>query len=147
MKRTQTNTKLEHLTKTFDGLAAIDDLSLGVDDGEFFVLLGPTGAGKTTTLRCLAGLEREHEGKIYIGGNDVTEWSPASRDVAMVFQQYSLYPHFSVRENLEFSLKSKIRNVPSAERAPRTANAPCVLVHTVKVPSEFQLAVPLWGSM
>ena len=83
---------LEGLSKVFDGLVAVDDLSLEIADGEFYVLLGPTGAGKTTTLRCLSGLERDHEGRVSIGGTDVTEWSPANRDVAMVFQQYSLYP-------------------------------------------------------
>jgi len=119
--------RFDNLGKTFDGLVAVDDLNLEINDGEFYVLLGPTGAGKTTTLRCLSGLERTHEGRIFIGGADVTEWSPASRDVAMVFQQYSLYPHFTVRENLEFSLKSKIRNVAPEERSRRVEQAATTL--------------------
>ncbi len=118
---------LEGLSKVFDGLVAVDDLSLEIADGEFYVLLGPTGAGKTTTLRCLSGLERDHEGRVSIGGTDVTEWSPANRDVAMVFQQYSLYPHFTVRENLEFSLKSRFRAVAPEERSRRVERAAATL--------------------
>jgi len=83
------------------------------------VLLGPTGAGKTTSLRCLSGLESKHEGQVFIAGNNVTDWDPASRDVAVVFQQYSLYPHYTVRENLEFPLKSRIRTVAPEERNKR----------------------------
>ena len=108
--------RFENLTKTFDGLVAVDHLNLSIKDGEFYVLLGPTGAGKTTSLRCLSGLDRQHDGKIYIGDDEVTDWAPANRDVAMVFQQYSLYPNFTVRQNLEFPLKSKIRNISQEER-------------------------------
>jgi multiple sugar transport system ATP-binding protein len=104
------------VSKDFDGLMAVDNLSLEVRDQEFYVLLGPTGAGKTTSLRCMSGLESKHEGQVFIAGNDVTDWSPASRDVAMVFQQYSLYPHYTVRENLEFPLKSRIRTIAPEER-------------------------------
>jgi len=100
---------LENLKKTFGEVTALQDLNLEIRDGEFFVLLGPTGAGKTTTLRCIAGLERPDRGNIYIDGENVVSWGPAERDVALVFQYYSLYPHYSVRQNLEFPLKSKIR--------------------------------------
>jgi multiple sugar transport system ATP-binding protein len=86
-----------------------------IPDGSFVVLLGPTGAGKTTTLRLISGLEEMDAGSISIGGRNVTGETPAQRDVAMVFQQYSLYPHLTVRENLEFPLKSPILNTPPDE--------------------------------
>jgi multiple sugar transport system ATP-binding protein len=106
---------LENLSKAFKGVSALSDLSLSVNDQEFFVLLGPTGAGKTTTLRCIAGLERPDRGAIQIDANDVGAWSAAQRDVALVFQHYSLYPHYTVRENLAFPLQSKLRNMPAHE--------------------------------
>ena len=108
--------RLESVTKKYDGVIAVDDLTLEIQDQEFYVLLGPTGAGKTTTLRCLSGLESAHEGQVFIDNRDVTGWSPANRDVAMVFQQYSLYPNYTVRENLSFPLKSSIRNIAPEER-------------------------------
>ena len=82
-----------------------------IADGEFFVLLGETGAGKTTTLRLIAGLEKPTAARCFIDGVDVADWGAAERDVALVLQQYSLYPRYTVRENLEFPLKSKIRRV------------------------------------
>ncbi len=100
---------LEKVTKRFDSVTALSALSLTVKDGEFVVLLGPTGAGKTTTLRLVSGLEIPEEGRITIGGVDVTGLTPAARDTAMVFQQYSLYPHYSVFENLAFPLRSPLR--------------------------------------
>jgi multiple sugar transport system ATP-binding protein len=100
---------LRAVTKIFRDTAAVDRLDLTVKDGEFVVLLGPTGAGKTTTLRLVAGLERADEGSVHIGGRDVTALEPAARDVAFVFQQYSLYPHLSVYENLAFPLRSPTR--------------------------------------
>ena len=84
---------LDTVTKRFGATTAIDAMSLDVADGEFVVLLGPTGAGKTTTLRLFAGLETPEHGRVAIGGQDVTALEPARRDVAFVFQQYSLYPH------------------------------------------------------
>ncbi len=107
--------RFENVTKEFDGLVAVDNLNLSIKDGEFYVLLGPTGAGKTTSLRCLSGLDRGHEGKIFIDDVEVSDWAPANRDTAMVFQQYSLYPHYTVRQNLEFPLKSKIRKLSTEE--------------------------------
>ncbi len=104
--------RLEGVTKTFGSVTAINKLNLDIKSGEFFVLLGPTGAGKTTTLRCVSGLEKQNEGTIYIDDVNVNSIDPANRDVAFVFQYYSLYPHYTVRENLEFPLKPKIRKMP-----------------------------------
>ncbi len=109
--------RLEGVTKRFGADVALDDVSLTVPDGAFVVLLGPTGAGKTTTLRVVAGLERADAGSVHIGGRDVSRETPAQRDVAMVFQQYSLYPHLTVRENLAFPLRSPLRPRPEAEIA------------------------------
>ena len=94
---------------------AVRDLSLDIADGELMVLLGPTGAGKTTALRTIAGLERPDAGRVSIGGRDVTAEPPAVRDVAFVFQQYSLYPHLTVYDNLAFPLRSPARRLPEDE--------------------------------
>src|SRR5882672_2790285 len=104
--------RLDGVTKRFGDVAAIDDLSLDIADGELLVLLGPTGAGKTTTLRMVAGLERPDAGRVEIGGEDVSIEPPAVRDVAFVFQQYSLYPHLTVYDNLAFPLRSPARRLP-----------------------------------
>ncbi len=104
--------ELRNITKSFDKDIGLEKVSLKINDGEFVVLLGPTGAGKTTTLRLIAGLEKPDSGEIWIDGRNVVNDSPAQRDVAMVFQQYSLYPHLTVRENLEFPLKSPILKTP-----------------------------------
>jgi multiple sugar transport system ATP-binding protein len=106
---------LSCISKRFGKVEAVSRLSLAVGDGEFLVLLGPTGAGKTTTLRLIAGLEAPDEGSVAIGGRDMTRIPPAERDVTFVFQQYSLYPHLSVYDNLAFPLRSPIRRVPEAE--------------------------------
>ena len=113
--------QLKNVTKTFGNQTALKNLDLDIADGEFFVLLGETGAGKTTTLRLIAGLDKPTEGSIFIDGVDVAEHGPAERDVALVLQQYSLYPRYTVRENLEFPLKPKIRRVEPAEIAERVA--------------------------
>ena len=115
--------ELRNINKKFRRHTALDDLSLDVGDGEFFVLLGPTGAGKTTTLRLIAGLEAADSGSILIAGEDVGQWSAAERDVALVFQYYSLYPHYTVRQNLEFPLKSRHRRLGAGEVAARVARA------------------------
>jgi multiple sugar transport system ATP-binding protein len=107
--------KLVSLTKTFDEITAVDDMNIEIKDREFFVLLGPTGAGKTTTLRLVAGLEKQENGDVYLDNVRVNELSPAMRDVAFVFQYYTLYPHYTVRENLEFPLKSRMRRYPKQE--------------------------------
>jgi multiple sugar transport system ATP-binding protein len=100
--------------KRFGAVAAVRGLSLTIADGEFVVLLGPTGAGKTTTLRLIAGLERPDAGCVVIRGRDVTRDVPAERDVAFVFQQYSLYPHLTVYNNLAFPLRSPARRMDEA---------------------------------
>jgi len=97
--------KIENVTKKFGGVIAVNDLSLDIKEGEFMVFLGPSGCGKTTILRIIAGLESPTEGKIYIGDKDVTDLRPKQRNVAMVFQSYSLYPHMSTYENIAFPLK------------------------------------------
>src|SRR5437867_9964351 len=98
--------ELDHVSKTFSGgVTAVDDVSVTVRDGDFMVLVGPSGCGKSTLLRMIAGLEDVTAGSILIDGRDVTELPPRSRDIAMVFQNYALYPHMSVRENLGYGLK------------------------------------------
>ena len=102
---------LDGVSKRFGSAQAVADLSLTVEDGGFFVLLGPTGAGKTTVLRMAAGLERPDSGQVRIAGHDVTRAPPAARDVVFVFQQYSLYPHLSVFDNLAFPLRAPGRRL------------------------------------
>ncbi|RWB23693.1 MAG: ABC transporter ATP-binding protein [Mesorhizobium sp.] len=115
--------QLKNISKTFGTHTALSGLNLDIADGEFFVLLGETGAGKTTTLRMIAGLEKPTEGQVFIDGVDVADWGAAERDVALVLQQYSLYPRYTVRQNLEFPLKPKIRRLPDAEIKDRVARA------------------------
>jgi multiple sugar transport system ATP-binding protein len=106
---------LDRVAKRFGAVVAVADLSLRIGDGEFIVLLGPTGAGKTTTLRLVAGLESPDAGTVSIDGREVTADAPAARDVAFVFQQYSLYPHLTVYDNLAFPLRAPSRRVPDAK--------------------------------
>ena len=107
--------RLEGIGKNFGSTQAVRGVSLTIASGEFLVLLGPSGAGKTTTLRLVAGLETPDAGKVFIGGQEATGWHPAERDVAFVFQQYSLYPHYSVFDNLAFPLRSPRRRTPEPE--------------------------------
>ena len=99
--------KLENITKKFGSLVALNNINLDVHDQEFMVLLGPTGAGKTTTLRCAAGLEKPEEGLIYLDGEIVNKVSPTERDVAFVFQNYALYPRKTVYQNIAFPLEAR----------------------------------------
>jgi multiple sugar transport system ATP-binding protein len=97
--------KLERVRKLFGSVVAVEDFSLDIRDGEFLILVGPSGCGKTTVLRSIAGLETITSGEIYIGGRPVSRVAPKKRDIAMVFQNYALYPHMNVRNNMAFSLK------------------------------------------
>lgn len=115
------------LTKSYGTTRALADVTMTIPDGAFVVLLGPTGAGKTTTLRLIAGLDRPDSGDIRIAGASVTADTPAQRDVAMVFQQYSLYPHLTVRENLAFPLRSPVLDWPEADIARKVAEVAGVL--------------------
>ena len=117
----------EHVTCHYPGAErpSVSDLSLKIADGEFLVLVGPSGCGKSTTLRMLAGLEDVSDGAIRIGGEDVTHVASRDRDIAMVFQNYALYPHMSVRDNMGFALK--IAKVPESERNQRIEEAARIL--------------------
>ena len=111
--------KLENITKRFGDLIALDDITLDIRDEEFFVLLGQTGAGKTTTLRCIAGLDKPEEGTIYLDGISVNDKTPAERDVAFVFQSHILYPHLSVYENMAFPLHPRRLSAEEIDRRVR----------------------------
>jgi multiple sugar transport system ATP-binding protein len=126
--------RVEDITKKFGTTTAIDGVSLTVPDGAFVVLLGPTGAGKTTMLRLIAGLEKADAGRISIGGEDMTGAAPAVRDVAFVFQQYSLYPHLSVFDNLAFPLRSPTRRVPEADIKKRVT----AIAELLRIPHKLQ---------
>ena len=120
--------ELKNLSKTYNKkIQALHDINFTIEDGQFFVLLGPSGAGKTTTLRCIAGLEKIDNGSILFNDESVTEDQPASRDVCFVFQQYSLYPHYSVYENLAFPLRSPMRKLPEEEIKTKVENIASML--------------------
>ncbi|MCY4099680.1 MAG: sn-glycerol-3-phosphate ABC transporter ATP-binding protein UgpC, partial [Rhodobacteraceae bacterium] len=114
--------KIEGLNKFYSDIQVLFGISLDIQDGEFVIFVGPSGCGKSTLLRCLAGLEGVSSGRIEIDGRDVTDSEPADRDLSMVFQSYALYPHMSVRSNMEFGMKvngfdPKLRNERIAEAA------------------------------
>ena len=120
--------ELKNLSKTYNKkIEALHDINFTIEDGQFFVLLGPSGAGKTTTLRCIAGLEKIDNGSILFNDESVTDDQPASRDVCFVFQQYSLYPHYSVYENLAFPLRSPMRKLPEDEIKTKVENIASML--------------------
>ncbi|WGL53742.1 ABC transporter ATP-binding protein [Nocardioides sp. BP30] len=112
---------LRGIRKTFASTVAVDDVDLEVADGEFFAMLGPSGSGKTTVLRMIAGFEQPTEGTVLLGGSDVTAVPPHRRDVTTVFQDYALFPHMTLRENVEYGLRA--RNVATAERRRRAGDA------------------------
>ena len=117
---------LDHVTKRYpDGFEAVKDLSLEIRDGEFMILVGPSGCGKSTALRMVAGLEDITEGDLRIGDTVVNEMSPKDRDISMVFQNYALYPHMTVRENMAFPLK--LRGMDKAEQDKKVNDAAEVL--------------------
>ena len=111
--------RLENITKRFGDLIALDNITLDIQDQEFFVLLGQTGAGKTTTLRCIAGLDKPEEGTIYLDDVSVNDKTPAERDVAFVFQSHILYPHLSVYENMAFPLHPRKLSAEEIDRRVR----------------------------
>ncbi len=117
----------EHVTRVYPGndKPSVDDLNLEIADGEFLVLVGPSGCGKSTTLRMLAGLEEVNKGRILIGDTDVTNMQPKDRDIAMVFQNYALYPHMTVADNMGFALK--IAGTPKDEIRQRVEKAAEIL--------------------
>ena len=117
--------RLEGVSKRFGDVVALESLDLHATDDDFLVLLGPSGCGKSTALRCIAGLEEPTEGRVLIGDRDVTAAEPKDRDVAMVFQSYALYPHKSVRQNIEFPLIP--RDVPKDERRRASDEAAALL--------------------
>ena len=112
---------LKNITKAWGHFTAVEDLNLHIKDREFLVLLGPSGCGKTTTMRMIAGLEEATAGDVYIGERRVNDLPPKDRDVAMVFQNYGLYPHMSIRQNIGYPLK--VRGVPRSEHAARIQKA------------------------
>lgn len=116
---------LSDVVKIFDRTEAVRGISLEIEDGEFLVLVGPSGCGKSTTLRMIAGLEEVTEGRISIGGKLVNDVPPKDRDIAMVFQNYALYPHMSVAENMSFGLR--LRKLPKSQIAERVSEAADIL--------------------
>src|SRR6478735_6559092 len=117
MQETRAGIALEGISKRFGKHEAVRDVSLSIREGEFFSLLGPSGCGKTTTLRMIAGFEIPDTGRILLNGEDVTDTPPNRRRVNMVFQQYALFPHMSIYDNVAFGLKMK--NVPKREHRSR----------------------------
>ena len=118
---------LKNVSKSFGAQTALKDVTITIPDGSFVVLLGPTGAGKTTMLRMVSGLDKPDSGEVMIGGQPMKGLTPAQRNVAMVFQQYSLYPHLTVRENMEFPLKSPLLKTPKAEIVRKVAEVAEIL--------------------
>ena len=113
--------ELVGVSKAFGDITVVDDLDLSIGDGEFFSLLGPSGCGKTTTLRMIAGFERPTSGSILLGGTDITHQAPARRPLNMVFQDYALFPHLTVVENVAFGLK--VKRLGKQERSERVSQA------------------------
>ncbi len=129
---------ISNLTKRFGNKAAVQDLSLQVRDGEFCVLLGPSGCGKTTLLRCIAGFETPESGEILFDGKSVLETPPRERDVSMVFQNYALFPHMKVRDNIAFPLQTRREPKPRIEKRVREiAELLKIEQHLEKMPKEL----------
>jgi multiple sugar transport system ATP-binding protein len=133
-----TRLELKNITKLFGGFKAVDSVSISVEDGEFLVLLGPSGSGKTTILRMIAGLDRPTEGSVLLGGRDVTGLSPKERDVAMVFQNYALYPHMSIYDNMALPLKVRGLRKEEIDRKVRDTAELLQITHILnKKPSQI----------
>ena len=147
--------RLKHVKKIYDhAVTAVHDFSLDIADKEFIVLVGPSGCGKSTTLRMVAGLEEISEGELYIDEKLVNDEAPKDRDIAMVFQSYALYPHMTVRENMEFPLKLKKcprRKLTSVYTPPRFSASPNTWTASPRLSpaasaSGWPLAAPSCGS-
>jgi putative spermidine/putrescine transport system ATP-binding protein len=119
LSQPQADVQLDSVTKSYGDVVAVDDLALEVNAGEFFTMLGPSGSGKTTTLRLIAGFESPDEGRVLLKGKDVTAQPPYARDVNTVFQDYALFPHMTVGENVAYGLK--VKKVKRSEQVKRTA--------------------------
>src|SRR6188768_4071288 len=117
--------QLRGINKSFGTVKVIHDVDLDIKDGEFVVFVGPSGCGKSTLLRTISGLEEPSSGQVLIGGEDVTDYDPSERGVAMVFQSYALYPHMTVEENLGFGLR--MGGTPKDQVAQRVAQAARIL--------------------
>jgi multiple sugar transport system ATP-binding protein len=136
MERDMAEISLRQVVKRFRTVTAVDGLSLDIADGSLTVLLGPTGAGKTTCLRLVAGLEQPDRGEVWIDGRNAQGLAPAARDVTFVFQQYSLYPHLSVYDNLAFPLRSPARRIPEPEITARVGDIASLLRISHKLDSK-----------
>ena len=120
--------KIENISKIYGQLDILKNIDLNIEDGEFLVLVGPSGCGKSTTLRIIAGLEEPSEGEVYIGGEIVNDRDPSKRDIAMVFQNYALYPHMTVYENMAFGLT--LRKLEASDIENRVQDAAEILMLT-----------------
>ena len=130
--------RLENVSKSFGSAKIIEHLNLTIQDGSFTVLLGPSGCGKTTLLRMIAGIGPATSGKIYMDGEDISDVPPGKRNVAMVFQNYAIYPTISVRENIEFCLKNnKVPKKERTERVERVAETVGLKEYLGRRPSEL----------
>src|SRR5829696_7480668 len=130
---------LDHVTKRYpDGFEAVKDMSLDIQDGEFMILVGPSGCGKSTALRMIAGLEDITEGDLRIGDEVVNDRAPKDRDIAMVFQNYALYPHMTVRDNMGFALKlAKVDQAEINKRVEEAANILDLKAHLDRKPANL----------
>src|ERR1700712_6061497 len=130
---------MEKVNKVYEnGFHAVKDMSLDIADGEFMILVGPSGCGKTTALRMIAGLEDITDGELAIGGARVNELAPRDRDIAMVFQNYALYPHMTVRENMGFALKlSKVAKAEIDRRVNEAADILELQAHLERKPANL----------
>lgn len=132
------NIQIENIRKMFDNFVALRDINLEIKSGEFVVILGPSGCGKTTLLRIIAGLEKPSEGRIYFDGKDITDLPPSKRNIGMVFQNYALYPHMTVFDNLAFPLKMRgIHKEEIKRRVERVAEKLKIYEHLYKKPKQL----------
>ena len=134
-----TKSYVAHHRKTRDEkLLALDALDLDVPDGELLVVVGPSGSGKSTLLRCIAGLERLDSGRVFVGGREVTEALPGARDISMVFQEYALFPHMTVADNISFGLRARKANRSEIDTRVKRAAASLDITNTLdRIPSEL----------